>query len=94
MIKSLGHIHGPNTTLGVNYTDKFKHMNIAKNWIGFITSKNNNASDIEELSNRLAIVVKEDVLTNIIVGVSSLPLFLNLQESTTFLEIVKSNLNN
>ena len=93
MIKSLGHIHGPSTTPGVNYTAKFKHKNIAKNWAGFMTSKNNNASDIEELSNRLAIVVKEDVLTNIIVSVNNLPLFLNLQESTKFLEIVKSNLN-
>jgi len=93
MIKSLGHIHGPNTLSGVNLTAKFKHLTIAKNWIGFITSKNNNARDIEELSNRLAIVVKEDVLTNIIVDISSLPLFLNLQESTNYLEIVKSDLN-
>jgi len=93
MIKSIGYIHGPSTTLaGVNLTAKFKHMNIAKNWIGFITSKNNKASDIEELSKRLAIVVKEDVLTSIILDISSLPLFLNLQESTNFLEIVKSDL--
>ena len=91
MIKSLGHIYGPSTISGVNLTAKFKHMNIAKNWIGFITSNNNN--DIEELSNRLAILVKEDVLTNIIVDINSLPLFLNLQESINFLEIVKLELN-
>lgn len=91
LFKSLGHIHGPNTTPGINLTAKFKHRNIAKNWAGFMTSKNN-AHDIEELSKRLAIVVKEDVLTNIIVGINNLPLFLNLQESTDFLKIVKSEI--
>ena len=93
MFKSLGYMYGPNSTPGVNLTAKFKHKNIAKSAAVVLTTKNTKITDIEELNQRLNIVLKEPVLTNIIVNLNNAPVFLNLQETTTLVVSIKAGLS-
>lgn len=86
LTKSLGRVFGPDTTAGINLTDKYK--DVIFRIPGANISSKKHEEHFEELNRRFNIIQKEDAMTVLLTKVSNVPLFLDLPKSKTYIQSI------
>lgn len=90
LTKSLGRVFGPDTTPGINLTDKYKDV-IFRIPSGNISSKKYE-EHFEELNRRFNIIQKDDIMTNAIIKINNDILSLDLPQSKAYIQSISNNI--
>lgn len=85
-LKSLGHFNGLDNTPGINLKKEFSEAAKIRAISSVTTSINNNASDIEEMNQRINKLMNNEIVINAIKQVSNLPLKKTVKESNDYIE--------
>jgi len=90
LTKSLGRVFGPDTTPGINLTDKYKDV-IFRIPSANISSKKYE-EHFEELNRRFNILQKDDIMTNAIIKINNGILSLDLPQSKAYIQSISNNI--
>jgi tripartite-type tricarboxylate transporter receptor subunit TctC len=92
ILKSLGNLHNAINTPGVNLNKKYPGAALYKTMAAITTSKNNDPKDIEELNQRLRLILTDEKFVNMIKQVSNTPVFKSVKESNEVVEFMKKDI--
>ena len=90
MTKSLGRAFGPDTSPGINLSDKYK--DVIFRIPGANIGSKKYEEHFEELNRRFNILQKDDAMTNALIKINNGILFLDLPQSKEFIQSISNNL--